>query len=82
MNYKGFLSNTYGWWYCTSGTIDFGVTGIYKGSVNGQTADWYVNGGKVTFTDTVARGKDGMYVIRNGRVDYSFTGIASNSEGK
>ena len=45
---KGFAENANGWWYCKKGMVQFGVTDIIEGVVDGKNGEWRVVKGKVT----------------------------------
>ena len=57
------------------------MTDIIKGTVKGTAGWWYVVGGKVTFTTTVAKNKNGWWYVKNGKVDFDYDGIAENKNG-
>ena len=80
-DYAGFTENEEGWWYLEGGHILFDRTEVIWGTVNGEDAWWNVEGGVVKFTDTVAPNSSGWWCIKNGKVDFNFTGIAPNSSG-
>jgi len=79
--YKGFGKNSKVWLYCVNGKANLNANGLYMGTVDGVTANWYVQNGKVKFINTVARNSSGWWAVRKGKVDYSFTGICSNEYG-
>lgn len=80
-SFTGFASNANGWWYIVDGKVDFSVTDIVKGKVNGVSGWWYVKEGKVTEITSVEKTSKGYWVIQNGKVNTSFTGFASNANG-
>ncbi|SEF42956.1 L,D-transpeptidase catalytic domain [Eubacterium ruminantium] len=80
-NYKGFGKNSKVWFWCENGRPNFNATGLYMGTVDGVTANWYVEKGKVKFINTVAKNSSGWWAVRKGKVDYSFNGICSNASG-
>ena len=80
--YNGFAQNGNGWWYCKKGKVDFSVTDVIKGTINGENAWWNVKKNKVTAGPTISKNSNGWwYIDRNGKVDFNFTGIASNQNG-
>ena len=42
---------------------------------------YYYENGKVKDVDTVAKNQNGWWVIRDGKVDFNYTGFAKNSNG-
>ena len=80
-NYYGFASNKYGWFYIEKGKVNFNKRGIIRGKVKKQTGYWFVFKGKVQFIDTVEKYNNKMFCVRNGKIDFNYTGFASNKEG-
>ncbi|SEF44104.1 D-alanyl-D-alanine carboxypeptidase [Eubacterium ruminantium] len=82
LHYTGFATDyAYDHWYFEDGTVDTKRVDIIHATVDGITAWWYVYNGVITYDYTVAKNSKGWYVIRNGRIDFSFTGMASNQYG-
>lgn len=82
--YTGFASNTLGWWYIESGTVDFSRCALIHGVVNGEENDWYVLGGMVKTDYTGASSLPGtqrQYMIRGGRLDRDYTGFSQRADG-
>ncbi|MCF0229448.1 MAG: C40 family peptidase, partial [Parasporobacterium sp.] len=79
--YTGFGSNSNGDWYCVNGKVKFSAEGLFKGTLRGEKAWYYVHDGKVTYTDTVAKNSYGWWFVRNGKVDKGYTGFGSNKNG-
>lgn len=73
--------DTQEWYYYRNGKPAIDLTDVIKGTVNGTNAWWNVVKGKVTYDDTVAKNSKGWWVIRDGKVDFSYTGFAENSKG-
>lgn len=88
--FNGIAKNDQGEWAVRNGKVDFGYNGLLyadnvKQQYNGQTITyngWYyfVNG-KLSTGSTVAKAGDKWVCVNNGRVDYNYTGIASNANG-
>ena len=68
------------WAYIVNGAFS-NTTDVVKGTVNKETAWWYVENGRVKKENTVAKNSSGWWAIKNGKVDFSFTGIAKNANG-
>ena len=63
------------------GFIPLTTTYVIKGTVNGTNALWYVKNNVVTYTNTVAKDKNGNYYgIKNGKVDNNFNGFLSDGK--
>ena len=73
--------DTQEWYYYKNGKPDTDCTDIIKGTVNGESAWWYVVNGKVTFTETVAKNNKGWWHIQNGKVNFNSNTVAKNSKG-
>ncbi len=74
------------WCYYKNGKIATGTTDIIQGTVDGTSGYWNVVKGKVVTSATVAKGTVNgtnawWYVNKKGRVDTSYTGFATNSNG-
>ena len=80
-DYTGFAENKNGWWYCKGGKVQFDVTDVIKGKVNGRNAWWHVVKGKVTFNDTVAKNKNGWWRIEDGKVNFNCNSVEKNANG-
>ena len=59
------------YYYVVNGKWSSSVNDILKGRVDGKNGWWYVRGGQVKFTDTVAKNKNGWWSIENGKVNFS-----------
>ena len=68
------------WLYYENGEFQ-DITDVIKGVVDGTEAWWYVKGGQVTFTDTVAKNSNGWWRIVNGKVDFSCNSVEKNENG-
>ena len=78
-SYNGIADNTYGSWYCLKGQVQFGVNGLKNTSTG-----WYlIKGGNVRKgVESVEHyGSDWWYVGVDGKIDFSYNGIAKNSNG-
>ncbi len=73
-SYTGFAKNDNGWWYIDEGEVDFYAEGLYKGTVNGKTGYYLVDGGKVTNKTTIASNSSGKWYVKGGMVDFTYTG--------
>ena len=69
------------WYYYKNGVLQSSLTDIIKGTVNGEYAWWYIKNGKVTFTETVAKNKNGWWHVVDGKVDFNSNTVAKNSKG-
>ena len=65
-------SGTY--WYVENGIIDSKHTQVVKGRVKGVDAWWYVENSKVVYKTAVARNQYGLWFVKSGKVDFSFSG--------
>ncbi len=87
LTYNGFASNSNGKWYIENGKVTFSKNGVLKDTTGaiGTKGNWYyVVGSKVQTSYTgVANYKNsnGWWYIKNGQVDFTFNGIASNNNG-
>ncbi|MCF0230013.1 MAG: hypothetical protein HUJ76_10030, partial [Parasporobacterium sp.] len=81
-HFTGFAFKDEVWGYYTDGVLQTSLTSVIKGTVDGEKAWWYVHNGIVTFIDTVADNSNGRWCIRNGRVDFEYTGFAANDDGE
>lgn len=76
-SYNGIASNANGTWKITNGMVTFKDNGVIKA---GNT--WYNFVGSKLTPNTVAKNANGWwYIDKNGKVDFSYNGIASNSNG-
>lgn len=67
------------WYLYTDGNINWGYNGLYNDPNCGW---WYVNGGRITFTDTGVVANDyGWWYVRNSTIDWNYTGLAANEAG-
>jgi hypothetical protein len=77
------------WFYVENGVLpmdengNFSTKGIIKGTVDGETAEWFVSSGRVQteFTGLYHSSK-GWKMIVNGKVDNNYTGFAYAAEKK
>ena len=80
--YTGFASSEAGdWYYVVGGVVSAKTTALVKGKVNGTTTRWKVVGGQVSFTDGLATNVNGTYHVRDGAVDYGFSGFCADDNG-
>ena len=80
--YYGFAENANGWWYCNKGKVNFSITDVINGTIDGKTAWWNVKKNKVTAGPTVAKNSNGWWYINNdGYVDFTYYGFAQNENG-
>ena len=80
--FTGFAKNENGWWYCKKGKVDFSVTDVMYGTVDGTKKWWNVKKNKVTTGPTVAKNINGWwYVNSKGFVEFTFDGFAKNENG-
>ena len=86
-SHTGFESNENGWWYVEKGQITFKKNDVIKGLANndaekeGETDWWHVKESKVTKDHTVAKNVNGWWRIEDGKVNFSFNGLAANENG-
>ena len=80
-NYTGFAKNSNGWFYVKNGKVDFSISNVIKGEINGRSGWWHVKNAKVIFSDTVAKNEYGWWRIRDGKVDFNYTGASKNEYG-
>ncbi len=86
-SYNGFGSNSSGYWYCEGGKVKFNKNSVIQdttGAIGTKGTWYYVTGSKVqTGYSGVANYKNdyGWWYIENGKVDFTFTGIAQNKYG-
>ena len=80
-SFTGFTKYNSKWYYVEKGFIPLTTTYVIKGTVNGTNALWYVKNNVVTYTNTVAKDKNGNYYgIINGKVDNNFNGFLSDGK--
>ncbi|MCC8151577.1 MAG: hypothetical protein LIO96_09040 [Lachnospiraceae bacterium] len=85
--YSGFQSNSNGKWYIDGGQVTFKKNGVFQdteGSIGAKGTWYYVTGSKVRTDYTGVAdyaNSNGWWYIKNGKVDFSFNGIASNANG-
>lgn len=65
-----------------SGDLLPGVLAFYSGKNAPTEGWWYVDGGKVTSADTLLKINKRWWCVRDGRVNFSYKGIAENENGK
>ena len=86
-DYTGFAKNENGWWYIEKGQITFKKNDIIYGKANTDpTADiedgwWLVRSSQVKKETTVASNSAGWWYVKDGRVDFSYNGMAKNTNG-
>ncbi len=82
--FTGFAANAQGWWYFENGELDFSRCALVEGAIEGKAGLWYVLGGMVK-TDysgaALLPEGAGRCVIRDGRLDGSFTGFLHDADG-
>lgn len=88
--FTGIAHNQNGDWAINKGKVNFGYNGLYYANnisqnYNGQTITYngwyYFTNGKLSTKTTVAKAGDKYVYVKNGRVDYSYTGVADNEYG-
>ncbi|SEG13414.1 hypothetical protein SAMN04487934_10896 [Eubacterium ruminantium] len=77
------------WFYVQKGVLpmdeegNFSTKGIYKGTVDGVTADWFVSSGRVQTEFTgLYHASNGWKMIVDGKVSTTYSGIAYAAEKK
>ena len=80
-SYNGFVKKDEDYLYVENGQITYARNDVIKAEINGEAAWWHVVNSKVTYDDTVAKNSNGWWKITDGKVDFSFTGIASSQNG-
>ena len=80
-SFAGFAKYGNDWYYVVKGKVDTSKKDVLKGTVNGESAWWFVSGGKVQFVDSVEKNSSGWWVIQKGKVNFNFTGLAKNQYG-
>ena len=80
-SFTGFAKYGNDWYYVINGKVDTSKKDVRKGTVNGETAWWFISGGKVQFVNSVEKNENGWWVIQNGKVNFDYTGIAKNENG-
>ena len=86
-SYTGFASNEYGWWYVEKGQVKFDKDDILSGKANtnpeaaGEDGWWYIVKSQVTKKTTVAQNEYGWWYVKDGKVDFTYTGLAENDYG-
>ncbi len=76
--YTGIASNNIGTWYVEKGQITFKYTGTYK-DASGKT--YTIRESRVNTTIEVKQLNGDWYYFKNGKIDTTYTGIASNNIG-
>ncbi len=70
------------WYYYTGGKVDTSKTGAVSGTVNGTSGVWNIVKGQLkTSPDVVKYDGDWWYFNVNGKLDKTYTGFATNSNG-
>ncbi len=86
-SYNGFGENNYGKWYVDNGQVTFGTNSVLKddtGAIGTKGTWYYVVGSQVQtgFTGLANyRNAYGWWYISDGKVDFSYNGIAQNGNG-
>ena len=80
-SFTGFAKYGNDWYYVVKGKVDTSKKDVRKGTVNGETAWWFISGGKVQFVNSVEKNENGWWVIQKGKVNFDFTGLAKNENG-
>ena len=80
-SFTGFAKYGNDWYYVINGKVDTSKKDVRKGTVNGETAWWFISGGKVQFVNSVEKNENGWWVIQKGKVNFDFTGLAKNENG-
>ena len=80
-SFTGFAKYGNDWYYVVNGKVDTSKKDVRKGTVNGETAWWFISGGKVQFVNSVEKNENGWWVIQKGKVNFDFTGLAPNENG-
>ena len=80
-NYTGFAEDGGNWYYYQDGEVATSLTTIIKGEVKGQTAWWYINGGKVYFITGARNTGKYMRYIKNGKAQLHYDGFAKGTNG-
>ena len=86
-SYTGFAKNEYGWWYVEKGQVKFDKNDILSGKANtdpeaaGEDGWWYIVKSQVTKKTTVAQNEYGWWYVKDGKVDFTYTGLAENDYG-
>ncbi len=80
-DYTGFWQDESGEWYYYKNGVLYTDTDIVKGTVDGTEAWWYIKSGKVSYTNAVAKNKNGWWYVENGKVNFDYNGFAQNSNG-
>ena len=85
--YTGFEKNAYGWWYIEKGQVTFKKNDILSGKANtdpkaaGKDGWWLIEGSNVKKKTTVASNAYGWWYVKDGAVDFGYTGLAKNDYG-
>ena len=68
-NFYGFAENRNGWWYLEGGKVQLGITGVIRGTIDGESGSWYVKGGHVELDysgSVVVNGT--IYTVEEGKI--------------
>ena len=79
-DYSGFYQSSDIWYYVKKGVVK-NTTSLIKGTVNDVKGYWHVVKGKVKFDTNVVKKGSTWYYVKNGKVDFTYTGPASNKKG-
>lgn len=80
--YEGFVEDGLFCWYLSDGQVQFQENGLFYGEVDGEPGWWYVSRGRMVRTDDVVKGSRDWWCVRDGKVRFSYCGIAENANGK
>lgn len=84
-SYTGLAKNSNGWYYIKNGVLDRSYTGFAKN----ENGSWYITNGKLTRKDNsvlkdtkgAIGAKNEWYYVVGSKVQYNYTGFASNENG-
>ena len=86
-NYNGFARNENGWWYLEKGKVTFQKNDILHGMANIELDEeaedgwWLVRNSQLVNETTIEKNANGWWYVKDGKVDFSYTGLAHNSYG-
>ena len=78
---EGSLDGEDAHWYVNNGKVDLSLNDVLHITVDGDYAWWYIKNGRVSFTDTIAKNKNGWWAIKSGKVDFDHNDFALNHNG-
>jgi len=81
MGYTGFAKGGATWYRIVNGRINNNANDVINGTINGESAWWFVKDGKVQFINTVGTNSHGTWIIINGKVDFSQNGVIKAGDG-